>query len=325
MYKFLLAFVLMAMLGCQSRKQSPALFTGTAMTIDYRILIGKKLSLNEYKQASGIILNTFEEVNAIYNKYNPQSEISKLNHCRAGEKIKLSDELAFLLKAVGAFVELTEQRFDPTVEPMLQLWKNHLQQKQIPPSEEIAALAPAIGWGHIHIEEGFFYKDDDSTQIDLGGIAKGYCVDLITERLCAAGFFDVYVEWGGEIRAMGKHPEERPWNVFISRLGNPSPEHAIDRVSLKEQAIATSGDYLQFWQAEGDVYSHILNAKTLFPLRVTNQSIASASVLAPNCMLADVLATAAMTFDLEEGAAWAQKMQEKFPELKFWLVSRDGS
>lgn len=304
-------------------------FSGTEMTIDYRILIGDFPSSANKNSIAKIIHDTFNEVNQVYNKWNPESELSRLNRLKAHIKIPISTELEQLLLLTHHVVKLTEGRFDPTIEPLFSLWKKHLDQNKIPSPAEIQSIAHTIGWNKIHVENGLFYKDEDETSLDLGGIAKGYCVDLIVIRLNQAGFKNVFVEWGGEIRASGMHPDQRAWNIFISHLGNTNPEDAIAIVSLHDQAIATSGDYLQNWciddegKSEKTTFFHIMDPATLQPLIATSQSVASASVLASSCAFADGLATAAMMFSsIEEAQAWSDELKTQFPELAFWIVSR---
>lgn len=300
------------------------------MTIEYRILIGDALSPGDKNSISRIIRETFDEVNRIYNKWNPDSELSRLNRLKAGIKIQLSQELEQLLVLTDKIVELTDGRFDPTIEPLQALWKEYLEQNKTPSVREIQSIAHVIGWNKIHFINHFFYKDADETSLDLGGIAKGYCVDLLVTRLNAAGFGNVFVEWGGEIRASGEHPDKRPWNIFISHLGNTNPEEAIAILSLRDEAIATSGDYLQNWTIKGEgneaeeiSFFHIIDPAALQPCIATPYSIASASVLASSCAFADGLATAAMMFpNIQQAQAWAERIKKQFPELSFWIVSR---
>ena len=298
------------------------------MTIDYRILIGQTLDSSDKKAISKIIEDTFHEVNRVYNKWNPNSELSSLNKLKAGIQVQLSPELEQLLLLTDDIVQLTEGRFDPTIEPVQALWKRYLEQDTIPSPAELQSLSLLVGWNKIHFAKGLFYKDGDEVSMDLGGIAKGYCIDLLVERLNHQGFKNVFVEWGGEIRVSGEHPDKRPWTIFISDLGNINPENALAIVNLQNQAIATSGDYLQNWlvSGEGDqmiTYFHVIDPATLQPRMATLQSVASASVLASSCAFADGLATAAMMFSsVEEAQVWADKLKKQFPELSFWLVSR---
>jgi len=327
---FFLALVLALLTACSSgnEKKPVTIFSDNIMTIDYKIIIGNRLSLEQKKQLYQTISATFDEINAIYNKWNPDSELSHLNRLPAGKPSPISEKLENFLRLTGDVVKQTEGRFDPTIEPIQHLWNERLAKGSVPSEDEIQALAPAVGWDKVHFGEGKFWKDHENTALDLGGIAKGYCVDLLVERINAAGFPDVCVEWGGEIRSSGQHPDKRPWTIFISRLGDADPKNSIAIIGLVDQAIATSGDYLQFWTVKGPdnetvTYFHIIHPRTLHPLVSTPSSVASASVLAPTCTMADGLATAAMMFDsVEKATAWAESIQQKIPNTHFWLVAR---
>jgi FAD:protein FMN transferase len=320
------------LVSCQTEqnKSVTTVFSGQAMTMNYRIIIGSKLSRQEISMITHSIQSIFDEINAIYNNWNPNSELSHLNNLAKNVKYPLSQKLESFLKKTHEIVELTEGRFDPTIAPIHQLWKEKLVQGQTPTFEQINSIAKGVGWNKIHFEQGQFWKDHSLTALDLGGIAKGYCVDLLVELLNSQGFSNVYVEWGGEIRATGSHPEERPWKIFITHLGNPDPKQAIALIDLTNAAIATSGDYMQSWSIKSKdfdaiTYTHIINPKTLKPLVSKPKSIASASALGPSCMLADALATAAMLFDSpEEAEQWTQTIKEKVPETQFWIISHES-
>lgn len=326
--------MLICMAACQSESgiehsNRMTTFQGTAMTMRYKVIVGSPLDRNQASQVNSLIADSFKKVDETYNKWNPNSELSKLNALKSGEAVPISKELEQLLKETYHVVKLSHLRFDPTIEPLQRLWKHHLEKGEVPADQEIRDIAPAIGWDKVHIDNGTFYKDDDRTEIDLGGIAKGLCIDLIVQNILNIGYKDLFVEWGGEIRAAGKHPDDRPWTVYISQLGDNDPEQAIDIVPLYDQAIATSGDYLQNWSVweskgkSGVTYFHIFDPTTLKPLQTTPRSIASVSVLAPNCTLADGLATAGMLFPtVEEAEAWAEEIKKTYPELSFWFVTR---
>lgn len=324
-----LLWLVMILTSCHaehSHQPSSTVFTDNVMTINYRIIIGMPLSNEQQNTIQQIIAGTFSEIDSIYNKWNPHSELSQLNRLKAKQTATLSPQLTSFLDQVQQIVTISEGRFDPTIEPLQQLWKQKLQHSQEPTDEEIAKIVPALGWDKIHFENGIFYKDHDLTSLDLGGIAKGYCVDLLVERLNAAGYPDVFVDWGGEIRTSGKHPDNRPWHIFISRMGDTDPKHAIAHIDLQDQAIATSGDYMQQWSVARDksvTYFHIFDPKTYRPIVVREDSIASASVLAPTCLLADGLATVAMMFpSMTEAEEWTKRVTEEKPQVQFWLVTR---
>ena len=294
--------------------------------MQYKIVIGHPLTAIQTNEISQLIHATFEEINQSGNKWNPKSELSRLNQLKAHVKQELSPLLYRLVLETDLVVRLSQGRFDPTIEPLQQLWKKNLEQEKTPTSEEIAQIAPSIGWQQIHFEGGLFYKDNDAIALDLGGIAKGLCIDLLCERLRALGYTRIYVEWGGEIRTLGQHPDNRPWRVYVTQLGNENPANALKIYELSDQAIATSGDYLQNWPLPGKetTYFHIFDPKTLQPLESTYNSIASATVVADSCAFADGLATAAMLFPtIEEAENWARQIQKQFPEVEFFFYSRE--
>lgn len=211
------------------------------MAVPYQILVTGDADLQP------IIDQVFAEVDQIYNNWNPSSEVSTLNQLPAQTKIKLSDDMERFLHRVAALVVRTDGAFDPT-----------------------------IGfWNQIHFEQGEFWKDDEIT-LDFGGCAKGYCVDLLVERLREAGYTDLFVNWGGDIRAEGHHPSGRPWRVAIR-----GRNHLIDLTG----AIATSGHEEQ--QKNG--LSHIYNPKTQKQLEATSRTV---TIQAKTCFEADALATA---------------------------------
>lgn len=321
---------LLFLVCCQSfpTHQHPTKFSQTAMTINYHISIGDTMSMAKKDEVEEIISATFNEVDAVYNKWNPDSELSRINRHPAHTPFVLSSELSRFLERLDHYVKLSEGRFDPTIEPMQTRWQECLEQGTIPSDEEIHALKPCIGWHTLHFANGTLIKEDSRTQLDLGGAAKGLCVDLLIERLHAAGLEHLYVEWGGEIRTLGKHPSGRSWRVYISRLDNPDPSAAITQLDLNDRALATSGDYFQNWTVktqEGTVetFSHIFNPLTLRPLQCRPGSVASASLLAKDCVTADALAKVLMLFETaDEASKWLAGLQTDDPELACWLVTR---
>lgn len=330
LYKHLLLFFLILTCGCSDHTSisPPVVFSDNIMTINYRILIGEPLNTSQKQKVQAIIQDTFAEIDNIYNKWNPHSEISQLNRLAQGEEKLLSPQLFSFFERIDVLIKLTGGRFDPTIEPIQQLWKQYLEKGETPSKSEIDNLKPAIGWDKIKFANGIFSKEDSRTQIDLGGVAKGYCVDLLVDNLNSADFKHVYVEWGGEIRTTGRHPAGRPWRIWISQLDNSDPNQAIDQVDLIDQAIATSGDYFQHWtihltNGKTLTYCHIFNPLTLHPLIIQPGSVASASLAARDCLTADALAKVLMMFDsAEEAQKWIQTLQETFPDTAYWIVTR---
>lgn len=305
----------------------PTHFTQNVMTIDYHISIGDSITSVQKQDIQKIIDVTFKEIDTIYNKWNPDSELSHLNHLPAHTPHILSPQLSQFLQRLDPLVRLSEGRFDPTIEPIQQLWKEKLEQGRRPTQTEIENLRPCIGWHTIHFEDGIFYKEDEKTQLDLGGVVKGFCVDLIIERLHQTGLNHLYVEWGGEIRTLGFHPLKRPWRVYITYLDNIDPSQAIAHIDLIDCALATSGDYFQYWKIttedKEEIYCHVFNPLTLAPLKIRPNSVASASLLAADCLTADALAKVLMLFNsVEDAKKWMEGLQIQFPNIACWIAKR---
>lgn len=320
MFKRVLLLVLIIGIGLWFLlpRNSLAEFSGIAMTMEYRILVGHPLSARHQRRVVQVIETTFQEIDEVYNNWNPLSELSCLNRAEANIPIRLSAQLDHFLRRVDSWVTATGGLFDPTVAPLQQLWRTHLVRGSRPTEEELRALAPAIGWDKIRLEEGRLTKADRRLSFDLGGVAKGYCVDLIVERLHLLGYRNLYVSWSGEIRTSGRHPDKRPWRIAIQL---PSQEGIATTLELSDGAVATSGNYHQYWPTSGGCYTHICNPHTLQALEVKADQVGSATVTAPTCFLADLVATALMIPpSCTDAAHFASQLQEKEPALQVWLL-----
>jgi thiamine biosynthesis lipoprotein len=301
------------------------------MTIDYRILIANRLSQKEQKDTQQLIDSVFNEVDQVFNKWNPLSELSLLNHLSAAKPYKLSTELFAFMLQVDMLFRISGGRFDPTIEPLQRLWKEALGRGALPDSEALEKLKPYVGWSTVVFAEGFFHKQHSKTELDFGGIAKGHCVDLLLTRLQAAGFENLLVEWGGEMRASGSHPAGRPWQVAIKNFNSAQGNPIAECIALNNRAIATSGDYLQYWQVvspDGELttYFHVIDPFLHRPLIATTKSVATVTIIAGSCMAADAIATAAMIFPtVAESKRWLHALQRKGIIDHFWVFSRELS
>lgn len=298
--------------GCAENPPPLRPFEGTTMTIPYRILVDSAIPLSAVEET---IESTFSEVDLHYNRYNPHSELSVFNRLPAQSAFPLSPGLLDLLQKTDRVVRATEGAFDPSVEPLQQLWKQSLVQGKTPSQEQITPLLRSLGWNHLKLNGALASKDEEAFALDLGGIAKGYAVDLLYERIHALGAKHLYVEWGGEIRVSKAHPSGRPWNVAIRPL-NPSEEPIV--LTLSDQAVATSGDYEQSYTVLDEKgvskrYFHILNPRTGAPLSAEAHQHFSFTVVASDCTTADGLATALFFKpDLE-------KIRAEFPSVEIYI------
>lgn len=294
-----LLILLLFLGGCQSKSPLNH-FSGIAMTIPYHVTVGGKLSAEQRKEIESILAQVFEKTHHTFNNWNPDSEVSRFNHLPVGEKVVLSQELTDLLLLAKRVHTLSKGRFDPTVGKIAAAWKRSMSQGKIP------HIDLPVGIDKLYIDEKGVWKGEE-IELDLGGIAKGHAVDLLTSALLKSGYCNLYVEWGGEVRTLGLHPEGRKWIVAIKGIGI---------VEMGAEAMATSGNYEQRWSIDNTSYTHIIDPRTKRPLEVTQKSIASATVIAPTCAYADAVATALMLFETpEEAVAWAESLED----IKVWV------
>ncbi|HSD65288.1 MAG TPA: FAD:protein FMN transferase, partial [Vicinamibacteria bacterium] len=193
--------------------------------------------------------------------------------------------------------------------------------REPPAPERIEALLGDVGFDKIEVRPGgSLVKRRASVSLDLSSIAKGYGVDAVAEVVRRAGFRDFLVEIGGEVYAAGSRPDGRPWRIGINRPRPDAGPDDIYRVApLRDAAFATSGDYRSYFEQEGVRYSHVLDPRTGRPV---SNGVVSVSVLAPDCTVADGLATAVMVMGAEAGLA----LLERLPAVDGLVVveTKDG-
>jgi thiamine biosynthesis lipoprotein len=244
-----------------------------------------------------------EAINQVFSTYIKDSEISRFNALkRAGEKFRVSDDFIQVMKVGRKIHQLSEGAWDGTVNPLVDLWGFGPTQRQprIPPEAEIKDMLQNIGFDRIQIREpNFLVKNLATLTLDLNSIAKGFAVDQVSTLVAANGFKNYLVEIGGEVYAAGVRPGGKSWRVGINR---PQKDAAFNEVykalAINNQAFATSGDYRNFFEIDGVRYSHVINPRSGYPV---SNGVASVSIIAENCTLADGLATAIMVMGAEKG------------------------
>jgi len=307
--------------GCSLSSKKVQEFRGIAMTIPYHIIVSAPAN----PSLESLIQTTFAEIDATYNYWNPDSELSSLNRWKSQKPFQCSEQLWSLLQWCDRFVLYSNALFDPTIAPLQRAWRESLEKNTIPSRKSLQALQKKLGWEQLlFLNNRKIIKKNPLTTLDLGGIAKGYAVDLLVERLstlCSS----LYVEWGGEIRVQGNHPEGRPWKIGIR---DPvQPKKIVTTIELTDAAIATSGNYLQYWEIEENgkqkKLSHIMNTQTQKPYEITSTKINSVTVQASSCLAADAIATILLMTENQKQATdlIAKKLQSTFPELRCWIFS----
>ncbi len=233
----------------------------------------------------------FEEVQRVdelLSNYKPSSELSQLNQRAAQAPQRVSPEMFSILERCMLYSRQSEGTFDVTVGPLMKVWGFYKGKGKIPTKREIAEALDKIGAENIVLDPDrrtvSFRKP--GTELDAGGVGKGYAVDRLVERIRTYKVKSALISAStSSIYAIGTPPgEPRGWKVSIKDPRRP--EQTIETIYLKDNSMSTSGSYEKFFQVDGVTYSHIMDPRTGMPARGT----ASVSIIAPSALDSEVWA-----------------------------------
>ncbi len=287
--------------------------------------------------------SVLEAVDVEFNLWRPASRINAIN------AFDRSDSLFQFVDGTGLWSSIWAQTldlhaasqgaFDPTVQPLVELWGFGLSKRSEVTDEDVQALMPHVGLSFERIDlnevtEAKQYrfttvrKRDPQTRIDFNGIAQGMTVDLLAELLQSRGASDFMVEVGGEVRCGGKRSDGNPWRIAIDRP--IESEDGLDQrelqaiVGITDAAICTSGNYRKFYEEDGVKRSHTISPFNGYPVQ---HGLLSATVHAVNASTADALATACMVWGPEEGQRFIETYREAnpFERVEAYFISDGGT
>ena len=252
------------------------------------------------------------------NPFNPEAIISKVNR---NEEVEVDEWFRTVFNKAQEVSAISGGAFDPTVAPLINLWGFGFENYDSITQEKIDSILFFVGYWKARIENNRILKDDPRTRFNFSAIAKGYACDVIAFLLAREGVENYLIEIGGEIASNGKSPRGVCWKVGINkpeddRTGfNKSLENSTIRLCGK-RGLATSGNYRNFRIIDGKKYGHTLDPHTGYPVE---QSILSASIVAPDGMTADAYATVFMVLGVEA----ACQLAANIPGLEYYLIYED--
>ncbi len=228
-----------------------------------------------------------ERIENLLSIYKKESEVSMINLKAGVEEVKVSRDCLYVIEEALSYSELSDGAFDITVGPLIELWGFDRGGKKVPNKTEIKKALRLLNYKNISInrEKSTVKLKKRGMKIDLGGIAKGYAVDRMAAILKNGGIKKAIVNAGGDIYALGNPAGKSGWEIGIR---NPRDhEGIVDVIKVKNKAIATSGDYEKFFTKGSRRCSHIIDPRTGEPA----SDVMSVTVIAPNALEADALAT----------------------------------
>ena len=310
---FLLAMLLAESSGvvaCVHNDLTPVLhvFDGVAMGTTYtvRVVTADSLDPSRRNRIRDRIQAVLEDIESKMSHYRSTSELSRFNQTRAAVPFHVSPETLDVVRQANELSEQTEGALDITVGPLVSAWGfGPIEPETLPPSSSLLEqIRTHVGYTKLEFDPiaSTLRKTDPHLECDLSAVAKGYGVDRVAAALREEALTRFMVEVGGEIVTVGLNREGRPWRIAIER---PVAAGGVQRVvSLSDQAMATSGSYRNVRQVDGHWFSHTIDPRTGRPVE---HQLASVSVIAPLCVVADGLATALEVLGPEEGYRLAVK------------------
>ncbi len=304
-FSFLSLLVASSLAGCDSSSVAEkVLLQGDTMGTYYRITVidrGQEQALDQQSLRT-VIGAELDAVVASFSTYEPDSEISKLNRLPAGECLASSEAFKAVFLHSQLINERSNGRFNPAIAPLVDLWGFGAERSaKVPGPSSIAEALALVDFSRVKLKDADsdnLLCKRDVVRLDFSAIAKGYAVDRLSEILAARGYTNFLVDIGGELRGAGRNAEDRAWQVAVEK---PADNIAIEEgvalvLELKDMAIATSGNYRNYFYENEIRYGHTLDPQTGTP---TSTRVLSATVLHPSAASADAWATALMasTFD----------------------------
>jgi Membrane-associated lipoprotein involved in thiamine biosynthesis len=310
-YPFL-AFLILATIVILSHRESqePEYFTsqGLVFGTTYHITYLYFEDLTEQ------INSTLKNVDDALSMFNPESTISTVNRAR---EIQVDDTLFLkVFRRAMEISEWTDGAFDITVAPAVNAWGFGFKHAEDVRESTIDSLRNIIGYRKISENNGLITKESPDVMLDCSAIAKGFGSDMVASMFRSMGINNFMIEIGGEIVLSGRNREGKKWRIGINRPDDDSlstNNQLQSIISATNIAIATSGNYRNFYMKDGRKYAHTIDPHTCMPV---SHSLLSATVFAKDCATADAIATSMMVMGIDS----ARVLCERHPELGAYFI-----
>ena len=311
------------------------MFNGHVMGTTYSVSYVTTLFENPVGEVSEKVHAALTDVDQRMSTYKPESELMQFNRAPVGQPVKVSKDIIDLVLLAREYSLLSDGAYDVTVGPLVNIWgfgPSHWEKLDaqgarssddkpvnapefvqwmiekypaaVPSPAEIEKAKANVGYQYLEVDQAnSTLTKKKELFLDLNSIAKGYGVDQAAAALRTAGITEYMVEVGGEVLVKGKKPNGQPWRLAV--IGPEMGQNGVSAVVVPgNKALATSGDYLSFFEVDGNRYSHTINPATGWP---EAKRIAEVAVIADTVAEADAMATMFMVLGDEKGLVLANK------------------
>jgi thiamine biosynthesis lipoprotein len=315
----LIFIVAVSTIGCSSIAfLTPKPYKETQFLMDTVIEITAYGSNNE--AAVKAAFEEFKRIQAISDKYDPESQISKINQMAGISPVKVSPDLIKMINDSIDISKKTDGAFDISIGPLTDLWGIGHKEEFVPTQEEINQVLPLVDYRRIQVNtnDGTVYLPKVGMKLDLGGVAKDYALNKATEIVKTYGIKSALLNAGGDIQVIGEKIDKTPWRIGVQDPRNS--EGVIAKVQLNEwNILQTSGDYQRYFIKDGIRYAHILDPKTgRQPTEISSVTLVYKDKNIYDT--GDVASSGFLVLGLEKGMAALQQ----FPGVEAIFVTTDG-
>jgi len=262
------------------------------------------------------IEDELRKFDASLSMFNDTSVISKINQ---NKPVVVDSLFEHCFKRSMEISQMTKGDFDVTVCPLVNAWGFGFKSKKFPNKKQIDSLLQYVGYQKVKLVNHRLIKSNPNIMLDFSAIAKGYAVDVVSYFLDKRGIRNYMVDIGGEVVIRGKNPQNKLWRIGINKPidDSLSVNQEIDKVmNISNKAIATSGNYRNFYYYKGKKYSHEINPHNGFPALT---DVLSSTVITSDCMSADAFATAIMVMGLKKSQSFLRRLQN----VDAYIIYRD--
>lgn len=310
----------LSLAACETPRDELIHLSGQTMGTTYNVkIVGLRMPATDDttmtpEELAQTIDQRLVDLNQIFSTYIPNSEISVLN--RSAGTLPISDEMHRVLTLAWQIHELSDGAYDITVGPLVNLWGFGPDGPTdgIPAAERIDEALMRVGQKRLTLGDNELTKPADIS-LDLSSLAKGYAVEEVAMLIENLGAMRYMVEIGGEVKTRGVNQRGRPWMIGVE-APDMNARHVHRVLPVRDSAMATSGDYRNFFEFGGNTYSHTLNPKTGRPV---THNLASVTVLDDDAGFADAIATAFSVL----GPTQTMRIAEQ-KNLRVFAILRNG-
>jgi len=304
--RILLLLLALALGACGDNRSLE--LTGQAMGTTFKVVLVEPPDSIAMDVLETELIAVLQSVDQLASTWREDSELTAFNLDLSIDWIPVSKDFCSLLESALEVSTITDGAFDLTIGPLTNLWGfgPDGQITDPPTDDEITAAQHRVGFDLLEADcaERLVRKDVPDLYVDLSGWAKGYAVDQLAELLDARGIENYLVEIGGELRVSGKNPDNDKWAIGIEAPSTSARvPHAILRVT--DNSVATSGDYRNYFEHDGQRFSHTIDARTGRPV---THDLAAVTVVNPSTAYADAMATALLVLGPEDGPQLAREL-----------------